>query len=331
MKKIEAINENNLIQTNNFLKDWKGIIEKANNTDVVGEVINTGSIQLNKALGINGFPVGRIIEIFGNESSGKTTIALQAIKEAQNANKKCLFIDAEHSLDMNYVKSLGIDINNLLVANPLCGEQAFEIMEYMIKNKLSNFIVVDSVAALIPKLELENNINDHQLGAHARLMSKGLRKIQALMNQHEVTVIFLNQIREKIGVFFGNPETTTGGKALKFFSSIRIEVRKNDLIKDNNNKIGIRSKITIVKNKLSAPFKIAYIDIYFNTGYDNMLEILEFAIDYGILIKNGSWYFYNNNKICQGKEQLKKFMLENVEFFNTIKEETIKKIDSYGI
>ena len=324
--------ENNRIESTNketvsFIKEWKGIVKNAVDIGEIHEIISTGSLGLDNAIGINGIPVGRIIEIYGNESCGKTTIALQIIKEAQKKNKKCLFIDAEHSLDVNYVKSLGVDLTKLLVATPYSGEQAFDIIENTIKNKIANFIVVDSVAALVPQCEIDSKVDEYQMGAHARLMSKGLRKIQMLMDD-KITIIFLNQIREKIGIFFGNPEVTPGGKALKFFSSIRLEVRKSDLIKDNNNKIGIRSKITVVKNKLSPPLKSSYIDIYFNQGYDSVNEFLTFAIDYGIIKKNGSWFSYDNNNLCQGREQLKKLMLENIEFFNNIKNEVIKNIEN---
>lgn len=329
--------ENNKVQiTNqqqnsiNFLKDWKGFIKNGNEIQEVKETISTGSIGLDNITGVNGIPVGRIIEIYGNESSGKTTIALHLIKEAQLKNKRCLFIDAEHSLDINYVKSLDIDLTKLLVATPISGEQAFEMIENAIKNKIADFIVVDSVAALVPQCEIDSKVDEYQMGAHARLMSKGLRKIQMLIDNN-TTIIFLNQLREKIGIMFGNPEITPGGKALRFFSSLRLEVKKSDLIKDNNNKIGIRSKVTVIKNKLSPPLKSTYLDIYFSQGYDSMNEIIAFAIQYEIIKKNGSWFSYNNKNICQGKEQVKKFMVENPEIFNNIKKEVIKNIKLHGI
>lgn len=311
---------------NEEFKQWHGILNNATNCLNKIKVIPTGSIQLDQALGIGGFPIGRIVEIYGNESSGKTTIALQLIKEAQQQALKALFIDAEHALDIEYVKSIGIDTNKLLVANPITGEQVFELIEYTIKNKLANLIVIDSVASMLPSQEAENNINDQQLGAHARLMSRGLRKIQALLVNENVCIVFLNQIREKIGVFFGNPETTTGGKALKFYTSIRIESKKADLIKNNNEKIGIKSKLTITKNKLAPPYKTAYVDIFFNQGYDYTNEIIEYAIENNIIQKNGSWYFYEDKKIVQGREQLRKYMLENLETFNKIKTIVINKL-----
>lgn len=252
------------------------------------KVIGTGSISLNKALGIGGYPVGKIIEIYGNESSGKTTLTLHAIAEAQKLNKRCLFVDIENSLDINYAKNIGIDIDKLLIAHPTSGEQTFDLIEYLIKENKIDVIVIDSVAAMIPSQEIENNINDQQMGLHARMMSKGLRRIQSLLLKHECTIFFINQIREKIGVFFGNPETTTGGKALKFYSTLRLEVRKSDLIKENNDKIGIESKITIVKNKISSPLKTAYINIYFSEGFNYDNEIIDFAIEYDVIKKSGS-------------------------------------------
>lgn len=321
----EILVKNSLKEMN--LKLGSSIIMHGNDIDVVKGVFSSGSIQLDRALGVGGFPYGRIVEIFGNETSGKTTIALQTIKAAQDNNKKCLFIDAEHALDIEYVKSMGIDISKLLVASPMSGEQVFEIIEMMINEKKVDLIVVDSVAAMVPSIEMESNINDQQMGAHARLMSKGLRKIQTLQSNTDITIIFLNQIREKIGVFFGNPETTTGGKALRFYSSIRIEARKAELIKESNEKIGIKTKLTIIKSKVSPPLKIAYVDIFFGKGFDYNNEILDFAIEKGIIIKSGSWYSYNDNKIGQGKEQLKKYFIENENIFEEIKTKTLLKIN----
>lgn len=289
-------------------------------------VMSSGSIQLNQALGIGGYPIGRIIEIYGNESSGKTTLALLAVKEAQLLGKRCLYIDAENALDIKYVKSIGIDTNKLLIAHPLNGEQAFDIMEMLIKNKQIDFLVVDSVAAMLPNVEKESSIDEQQMGLHARLMSKGLRRIQSLLLEHECTIIFLNQIREKIGVFFGNPEVTTGGRALKFFTSIRIEIRKNDLIKDSNNKIGIQSKITVTKNKLAPPLKQAFIELYFDSGFNEQNEIIDFAVQYEVIQKSGSWYSFRETKIAQGKEQLRKVLKEDATLYQEIKNITLDKI-----
>lgn len=284
MKQLQNHNEVDLFES--LL--GKNVINFASEVDHDIETFSSGSLQLDKALGINGYPLGKIIEIYGNESSGKTTLALLAIKQAQLINKKCLFIDIENSLDIKYAKRIGINTDNLLVAYPNSGEQVFEIIELMIKNNQIDVIVVDSVAAMLPSSEKAANIDEQQMGLHARLMSKGLRRIQSLLLTYKCTLIFLNQIREKIGVFFGNPETTTGGKALKFYTSIRIETRKVDLIKDNNNKIGIQSKLTVTKNKMAAPLKTALINIYFEQGFDASDEIIEFAIQYEVIKKNGS-------------------------------------------
>lgn len=284
--KIEKINDTELEIFEKIL--GKNVINFANDIHQDVEVISSGSISLNQALGIGGYPVGKIIEIYGNESSGKTTLTLHAIKEAQLLNKRCMFIDIENSLDIKYLENMGIDTAKLFVAHPKSGEQVFEIMEYMIKNNKVDLIVVDSVAAMVPLAEVDAKVEDQQMGVHARLMSKGLRKLQALLIEHECTVFFINQIREKIGVFFGNPETTTGGKALKFFSSIRMETRKADLIKEANDKIGIQTKVTITKNKLAAPLKTAFVDIYFENGFNYDLEIIDFAIQYNVIHKSGS-------------------------------------------
>ncbi len=292
------------------------------------EKISTGSIQLDKALGVGGIPKGKIIEIFGNESCGKTTLSLQVLKMAQNEKMKCIFLDLENTLNIDYLNKMNINTKDLLVANPLSGEQAFDIIEKILKNEKNVFIVVDSVAAMLPESERESDFNSLQVGAHARLMSKGLRKITPLVAKTNSILIFINQTREKIGVLFGNPETTTGGKALKFFSSIRIEMKKVELIKSGLDKIGIKSKITIIKNKISTPLKSAYFDIYFDSGYNEMSEIINFAIEYGVIIKNGSWYSFENKKIAQGIDQLKNFLNENADVYEEIKKMTINHIKS---
>lgn len=286
--------------------------------DIV-ETINTGSINLNNALGINGFPKGRIIEIYGNESSGKTTIALMAALECIKENKKVAYIDAENSLDVNYLKKLNIDLNKLLIARPDTGEQAFSLIDALIKTNMMDLIIVDSVAALIPESELNSTISDQNIGAHARLMSKGLRMIQSSVSKSNVCVIFINQLREKVGLIFGNPEITTGGRALRFFSSIRLDVRKSELLKSGNDILGIKSKITVVKNKLAPPLKTCYVDIYFDKGFDYNNEIIDFAIEYEIIKKSGSWFYYLDQKICQGRKQLESILKNDVNLFEEIK------------
>ncbi len=292
------------------------------------DIISTGCLQLDEALGVGGIPRGKIIEIYGNESSGKTTIALQTIKQAQALGLKCLYLDLENTLNINYMKSIGIDIEKILIANPMSGEQTFEIIEAMLKNKQVDLIVVDSVAAMLPEVERENDFDSQSIGAHARLMSRGLRKITPLVAANRSVVMFINQIREKIGVMFGNPETTTGGKALKFFASVRLEIKKVELIKSGLEKIGIKSKITVVKNKVAAPLKTAFIDILFNQGYDEMNDILDFAIKYEIIQKSGSWYSYNGEKIGQGVDQLRKTFSDNNELYTEVKNLVLSKIKS---
>lgn len=293
-----------------------------NNLNV--QVISTGSIKLDKVLGVGGFPKGRIIEIYGNESSGKTTIALQTIAQCQKIGEKAAYIDAEHALDPNYAKSLGVDLSNLLVAHPEHGEQAFSVIEALVKTNLISLIVIDSVAALVPKAELEATMEDQAIGLHARLMSKGLRRLQSVMANSNVCIIFINQLREKVGVFFGNPEITTGGKALKFYSSVRLEIKRSELIKDDNENVGIRSKITVVKNKVSPPLGFTHVDIFFNKGVSYKLEIIDFAIQNEVILKSGSWYYFDNQKICQGRDVLVKKIKENNELFKEIEIKTLK-------
>lgn len=290
------------------------------------DVIKTGSALLDQTLGIGGFPKGRIIEIFGNESSGKTTIALQSVAECLNNNGRVAYIDAENSLDINYITAMGIDPNKLLIARPESGEQAFSIIDALIKTNMIDLIVVDSVAALVPESELKGEISDQNIGAHARLMSKGLRMLQNTISKSNVCVIFINQLREKVGIMFGNPEVTTGGRALKFFSSIRLDVRKSELLKSGNDVTGIKTKITVVKNKLAPPLKHCFVDIFFGKGYDYKNEIINFALDYEIIKKSGSWLYYGDKKICQGKTQLENHLKENNELFELIKNDVLKII-----
>ncbi len=306
-------------------KYGKGSITTANIDQV--DVLSTGSISLDAALGIKGFPRGRIIEIYGNESSGKTTIALQAVAKCLEENKKAAYIDAENSLDINYLISMGIDPEKLLLARPESGEQAFNIIDALIKTKLIDLIVVDSVAALIPESELNGDVSDQNIGAHARLMSKGLRMIQSSISKSNVCIIFINQLREKVGIMFGNPEVTTGGRALKFFSSIRLDVRKSELLKNGNDAIGIKTKVTVVKNKLAPPLKHCFIDIFFGKGYDFKNEIINFAIDYEIIKKSGSWFYFDDKKICQGRNALDDEIANNEELYQKIKDLVLEKIN----
>ncbi|AEM68783.1 recombinase RecA [Mycoplasma putrefaciens] len=266
------------------------------------ETFSSGSYLLDSALGIGGYPKGRIIEIYGPESSGKTTLALHAIHEIQKQNGIAAFIDAEHSLDPKYCKNLGIDINKLLVSQPDSGEQALDILEMLVKSNSVDLIVVDSVAALVPKSELEAEMSDQAIGIQARMMSKALRKLNGLISKTNTTVIFTNQLREKIGIIFGNPETTTGGKALKFFSSIRIEVRKGETILSNSEITGNKIKAKVVKNKTAIPFKSVVLTLVYNKGIDKLTELVDLLVTYEIITKSGVWYSYENQKIGQGKQ-----------------------------
>lgn len=263
------------------------IAQLTNNGDKV-DVIPTGSLQLDRALGVGGYPKGRIIEIFGNESSGKTTLSLQAIAQCQKLGGRCAYIDLEHALDAKFCEINEVDLSKLLLAQPESGEQAFSLMEALVKTDMIDLIVVDSVAALVPNAELLGEIEDQTIGLHARLMSKGLRILQGLIAKHNTTIIFTNQIREKIGVMFGNPETTTGGRALKFYATIRIELRKNELLKSGNDVVGIRTCAKIVKNKVAPPLYKAFVDIYFDKGIDHTGEIIDFALEKSVIAKKGA-------------------------------------------
>lgn len=290
------------------------------------DVIKTGSLVLDKAIGIGGFPKGRIIEIFGNESSGKTTIALQAVKECISNNGNVVYIDAENSLDSSYLTSLGIDTNKLLIANPEYGEQAFSIIDALVKTNMIDLIIVDSVAALVPKSDVDSSFEDQSMGTHARLMSKGLKMIQASIYKSNTCVIFINQVREKIGIMFGNNETTTGGRALRFFSTLRLDVKRSELLKYGNDVIGIKSKVTVVKNKVSVPFKSCFVDIFFNKGFDYKKEIIDFAIQYEIINKSGSWFYYKENKLIQGRTNLETYLTNNNELYEEIKQLVLDRI-----
>ncbi len=289
------------------------------------DTISTGSLSVDWALGIGGLPRGRIIEIFGPESSGKTTICLHVIAEAQKKGGIVAFIDAEHALDVSYAKRLGVDVNNLLLSQPDYGEQALEIVDTLVRSNALDVIIVDSVAALVPKSELEGDMGDAQMGVQARLMSQALRKITGVVSRSKTIVIFTNQLRSKIGVMFGNPETTTGGNALKFYSSVRIDIRKVNSIKDGEEVIGSRTKVKIVKNKVAPPFRQVEFDILYNEGISKLGDLVDLGIDNGIIKKSGSWLTYGEERY-QGKEQFKRRLAENVDFQNSIELELKQKL-----
>lgn len=292
------------------------------------QAIPTGSLSLDVATGIGGFPKGRVVEIFGPESSGKTTLALNAIAQAQKMGGVAAFIDAEHALDINYAAKLGVNIEDLLVSQPDTGEQALEVAETLVRSGAIDIVVIDSVAALVPKAEIEGDMGDSHMGLQARLMSQALRKLTAAISKSLTTVMFINQIRMKIGVMFGNPETTTGGNALKFYSSMRLDIRKIDSIKEGQDVTGGRVRVKIVKNKVAPPFRQAEFDIYFNEGISRLGEIIDLGVDKGIIEKAGAWYSYNGNKIGQGRENVKEFLKNNPD----IAAEAEQKIfEAYGL
>lgn len=282
------------------------------------EVISTGCLAIDLAVGVGGFPRGRVIEIYGPESSGKTTVALHAIAEAQKGGGIAAFIDAEHALDPVYARHLGVDINNLLVSQPDNGEQALEITESLVRSGAVDIIVVDSVAALVPKAEIEGEMGDAHVGLQARLMSKALRKLTGIISKSRTVVIFINQLREKVGVMFGNPETTTGGRALKFYSTIRLDVRKGEVIKQNNENVGNRTKVKVVKNKVAPPFKTAEFDLMYGTGVSYEGTLIDIGTNMEIIKKSGAWYSYNDERMGQGKETAKEYLRANSEIAHEI-------------
>ncbi|HHW02790.1 MAG TPA: recombinase RecA [Thermoanaerobacterales bacterium] len=282
------------------------------------EVIPTGALPLDIALGVGGVPRGRIVEIFGPESSGKTTVALHIVAEAQKAGGNAAFIDAEHALDPVYAKKLGVDTDNLLISQPDTGEQALEIAEALVRSGAVDVIVVDSVAALVPKAELEGEMGDAHVGLQARLMSQALRKLAGAISKSKTVAIFINQLREKVGVMFGNPETTPGGRALKFYASVRLEVRKSETIKQGDEMLGSRTKVKVVKNKVAPPFKQAEFDIIYGEGISKEGCILDFAADEGIIQKSGAWYAYEKERIGQGRENAKQYLKEHPDVLNAI-------------
>lgn len=291
------------------------------------DVTSSGSITLDIALGVGGFPKGRIIEIYGPESSGKTTFALQAIAEVQKEGGRAAFIDAEHALDPVYAKALGVNINELLLSQPDTGEQALEICEALVRSEAVNIVVIDSVAALVPQAEIEGEMGDSHVGLQARLMSQALRKLSGTINKTNTTAIFINQLREKVGVLFGNPETTPGGRALKFYSTIRLDIRRAEQIKQGDQVIGNRTNIKVVKNKVAPPFKTASVDIMYGEGVSKEGEIIDLASAENIMEKSGAWYSYNGNKIGQGKENVKLFLKENPEIRDEIEQKIREHYD----
>ena len=301
-------------------KDYgKGAIMKLGDRAAVDvDAIPSGSLALDYALGIGGYPKGRIIEIFGPESSGKTTLALHAIAQCQAKDGRCAFIDAEHAIDPVYAKNLGVNTDELLLAQPDNGEQALEICEVLVRSGAIDLIVIDSVAALVPQAELDGEMSDNQVGLQARLMSKAMRKLSGAMNQNNCTAIFINQLREKVGVMFGNPETTPGGRALKFYASVRLDIRKSESIKDGTAIIGNKCNIKVVKNKVAPPFKVASIEIMYGQGISHIAEVLNLATELNIINKSGAWYNYKGEKIGQGKDAAKTFLIANPDVLDEI-------------
>ncbi len=287
------------------------IMKLGDNEHIEVDTFSSGSIAIDVALGVGGYPKGRIIEIYGPESSGKTTVALQAIAQVQKEGGRAAFIDAEHALDPVYAKNLGVDINELLLSQPDTGEQALEICDALVKSEAVSLVVIDSVAALVPQAEIDGEMGDAHVGLQARLMSQALRKLSGTMNKTKTTAIFINQLREKVGVLFGNPETTPGGRALKFYSTIRLDVRRGETIKIGDQIIGNKTNIKVVKNKVAPPFKTACVDIMYGEGISKEGEIIDIASDLAILDKSGAWYAYNGEKIGQGKENVKLYLKEN--------------------
>lgn len=321
-KDIEQTNLEKLDETLKQIQKLfgKGAVMKLGDRPTVEvDVIPSGSLLLNEALGVGGYPKGRVIEIFGPESSGKTTLALNAIAECQKLGGRCAFVDAEHSIDPVYAKNLGVDINELILSQPDCGEQALEIAEMLANSGGIDLIVVDSVAALVPQAELDGEMGDNSVALQARLMSKAMRKITATLNKNGCTLIFINQLREKVGIMFGNPETTSGGKALKFYSTIRLDIRRTEAIKQGDRIIGNTVRVKIVKNKVAAPFKQCEFDIIYGKGISKEGELLNKAVEYDIIHRAGAWYEYNGNKIAQGREAAKTYLEENPDVFEEVK------------
>lgn len=310
-------------------KDFgKGAIMKLGDEKIENvEVIPTGSIALNAALGVGGYPKGRIIEIYGPESSGKTTLAIHAIAECQKAGGIAAFIDAEHAFDRFYAEKLGVDIDNLWISQPDNGEQALEIADQLIRSSAIDILVVDSVAALTPKKEIEGDMGDNNVGLQARLMSQALRKLTSTISKTNTTCIFINQLREKIGVMFGNPETTTGGNALKFYASVRLDIRRVTAIKDGDQVIGNMTRVKVVKNKVAPPFRKAEFEIMFGEGISKVGEILDLGVEYGIIQKSGSWFSYNGSRLAQGRDASKALLRDNPELCDELEAQIMEKLN----
>lgn len=323
--KMEALNNTIKAIEKQFGKG--SIMKLGENATMNVEVISTGCISLDIALGVGGIPRGRVIEIFGPESSGKTTVALHCIAQAQKEGGMAAFIDAEHALDPLYAKKLGVDISNLLVSQPDNGEQALEITEALVRSGAIDVVVIDSVAALVPKAELDGEMGDVHVGLQARLMSQALRKLTGHIGKSNAVVIFINQIREKIGIVYGNPETTTGGRALKFYSSLRLEVRKGESIKQGTEQIGIRTKVKVVKNKVAPPFKTVEFDIMYGTGISKEGDVLDMGADLEVIQKSGSWYSFEGERMGQGRENSKEYLKTNPEIYKICAERIREKIN----
>jgi recombination protein RecA len=307
----------------------KGVVMKMDdNTVVATEVISTGSFGLDLALGVGGFPKGRVIEIYGPESSGKTTLAMSCIAEAQKKGGLCAFIDAEHAFDKFYAQKLGINTAELLISQPDDGEQALEIADNLIRSGAIDVIVIDSVAALVPRAEIEGDMGDSKMGLQARLMSQALRKLTGTINKTGCICIFINQLREKIGVMFGNPETTTGGNALKFYASVRLDIRRIGQIKDGDEIVGNRTKVKVAKNKVAPPFRVVEFDIMYGKGISRVGEVLDLAVDNGIVQKSGSWFSYGGTKLGQGRDSVKELLEDNVEMWKEIEQKLKDKLMS---
>ncbi len=302
------------------------IMKLGDRVSVKVDAISSGSLLLDSALGIGGYPKGRVIEIYGPESSGKTTVALHAIASVQKKGYRAAFIDAEHAIDPEYAKRLGVNVDELILSQPDSGEQAMEIVEILIKSQSVDLVVVDSVAALVPQAELDGEMSDAQVGAQARLMSKALRKITGLLNKSECSIIFINQLREKVGIMFGNPETTPGGRALKFYSTIRLDVRKGEAIKNGAEIVGNAVNIKVVKNKVAAPFKTASVDLLYGYGICHETEVLDLAANNDIIKKSGSWYDYKGERIGQGREAAKKYLIEHPEILSEVESQVREKL-----
>ena len=292
------------------------------------EIIKTGSVTLNRALGVGGYPKGRVVEIYGPESSGKTTLAIHAIAETQKMGGIAAIIDAEHAFDQFYAKNLGVDIDNLLISQPDNGEQALEIADNLIRSGAIDILVVDSVAALTPKAEIEGEMGDHQMGLQARLMSKALRKLTGSISKANTCCIFINQLREKIGVMFGNPETTTGGNALKFYSSVRIDIRRSSAIKNSDKVIGNRTRVKVVKNKVAPPFQQAEFDIMYGEGISKTGEIIDLGVELNIINKSGSWYSYGDTKLGQGRDAVKEILVDNIELLEELENKVTEQLNN---